>query len=81
MSLPLDIKKMARNKASRIFDKRAEEVKDTENTNFRNIDLNSIEASETRSFGGEYLCDSIWNELDMNKFLKKRIFQRILFRF
>ena len=81
IDLPLELEKIARNKASRIFDKRAEEVKETKNTNFRTIDLNSIEASESRSFGGEYLCDSIWNELDMNKFLKKRIFQRILFRF
>ena len=71
MDLPLELEKIARNKASQIFDKRAEEVKETESTNFRNIDLNSIEASESRSFGGEYLCDSIWNELDMNKFLKR----------
>ena len=71
MGLPMELEKIARNKASQIFDKRAEEVKETESTNFRNIDLNSIEASESRSFGGEYLCDSIWNELEMNKFLKR----------
>ena len=71
IDLPLELEKIARNKASRIFDKRAEEVKETKHTNFRTIDLNSIEASESRSFGGEYLCDSIWNELDMNKFLKR----------
>ncbi|MCK5675237.1 MAG: IS1634 family transposase [Spirochaetales bacterium] len=71
LNLPLELEKMARSKASRIFDKRAKEVKETTTTNFRTIDLNSIEASESRSFGGEYLCNSIWNELDMNKFLKR----------
>lgn len=70
-SLPLNLEKMARSTASKIFDKRAEENKDLEVTDFRNIDINSIEASESRSFGGEYLCDSIWKELEMNSFLKK----------
>lgn len=70
-SLPLDLEKVARTTASKIFDKRAEENKDSEITDFKNIDLNSIEASESRSFGGEYLCDSIWDELEMNSFLKK----------
>jgi transposase len=71
MDLPLNLEKIARSKASKIFDKRAEEVRDSAAPNFRNIDLNSIEASESRSFGGEYLCDSIWNELGMNNFLKQ----------
>ena len=70
-SLPSDLEKVARSTASKIFDKRAEENKDSEVTDFKNVDLNSIEASESRSFGGEYLCDSIWNELEMNSFLKK----------
>ena len=70
-SLPLDLEKVARSTASKIFDKRAEENKDLEVTDFKNIDINSIEASESRSFGPEYLCDSIWNELNMNSFLKQ----------
>ena len=70
-NLPLDFEKVARSTASKIFDKRAEENKDSRVTDFRNIDINSLEASESRSFGGEYLCDSIWNELEINSFLKK----------
>jgi len=70
-SLPLDLEKVARSTASKIFDKRAEENKDLEVTDFRNIDINSVEASESRSFGGEYLCNSIWEELKMNSSLKK----------
>lgn len=63
-NLPLDFEKVARSTASKIFDKRAEENKDSRATDFRNIDINSLEASESRSFGGEYVCDSIWNELE-----------------
>ncbi len=70
-SLPLDLEKVARSTASKIFAKRAEENKDLEVADFRNVDINSMEASESRSFGGEYLCDSIWKELEMNNFLKK----------
>ncbi len=70
-NLPADIEKVARSSASRIFDKRAEENKGSESHDFRNIDYNSIEASESRSFGAEYLCDSIWNELEINEFLEK----------
>ena len=70
-SLPLDLEKIARNTASKIFDKRAEENKASQAADFKKIDINSIEASESRSFGGEYLCDSIWKELELNSFLKK----------
>ena len=70
-SLPLDIEKVAQNTASKLFKKRAEENKDSTDSDFKNIDINSIEASESRSFGGEYLCNSIWNELEMNNFLRK----------
>ena len=70
-SLPLDLEKIARNTASKIFDKRAEENKASQAADFKNIDINSMEASESRSFGGEYLCDSIWKELELNSFLKK----------
>ena len=70
-SLPLDLEKVARSTATRIFNKNAEVNKDSEYHDFHNVDVNSIVASESKSFGGEYLCDSIWNELEMNAFLKK----------
>jgi hypothetical protein len=69
--LPLDLEKVARSTASKIFSKNAKENKESESTDFHNVDIKSIEASESRSFGGEYLCDSIWNELGMNDFLQK----------
>lgn len=69
-NIPLDLEKLARSTATKIFDKRAEENKDTEITHFCNVDINSIEASESRSFGCEYLADSIWKELEMDTFLK-----------
>ena len=68
--LPLDLEKIARSTATKIFDKKAEENKDTETPDFRSVDINSIEASWSRSFGCEYLADSIWNELGMDTFLK-----------
>ena len=70
-SLPLALEKVAKSTATRIFNKKAEENKDSESHDFHNVDVNSIVASESRSFGGEYLCDSVWNELEMNSFLKK----------
>jgi transposase len=70
-TIPAEIEKIARNTAIKIFDKRAEENTDSKSSDYRICDINSIEASESRSFGGEYLCDSIWNELEMNEFLKK----------
>ena len=77
--LPIDIEKVARNTASRIFNKRAKENKDLDSTEYHNIDLNSIETTQSRSFGGEYLCDSIWNELGMNEFLiNERIPERAI---
>jgi len=71
IDLPLDLEKIARSKASKIFSKRAKEVKDSKTSDYRSVDINSMEISESRTFGGEYLCDSIWNELGLNSFLKR----------
>ncbi len=70
IELPMDLEKIARSKASKIFSKRAKEVKESKTPDYHYVDINTIEASESRSFGAEYLCDSIWNELGMNEFLK-----------
>ena len=70
-TIPAEIEKIALNAATKIFDKRAEAHADEKPSDFRLFDVNSLEASESRSFGGEYLCDAIWNELEMNAFLKK----------
>jgi len=68
-NVPLEIEKIAGISASKIFKKRAAEIKDSESQDFRSIDLNTIETSESRSFGAEYLCNSIWNELGLTDFL------------
>jgi len=69
--LPLEIEKIARTSASKIFEKRAKEHKKSDTPEYRTIDLESLEATKSRSFGGEYLGDSIWKELRMNEFLLK----------
>ena len=56
---------------TRIFNKKAKENKDTKYHDSKNVDTNSIVVSESRNFGGEYLCNFIWNELEMNSLLKK----------
>ena len=65
--VPLKIEKIARRAATRIFDKTStEEVK---NTDFKEVDIASLKTMKARTFGGEYLCSSIWKELQINNFL------------
>lgn len=65
--VPLKIEKMARRAATRIFDKTSrEEVKGTD---FKEVDIASLKTMKSRTFGGEYLCHSIWEELKINNFL------------
>lgn len=67
--VPLKIEKMARRAATRIFDKTSrEEVK---GTNFTEVDITSLKTMRSRTFGGEYLCNSIWEELGITRFFLK----------
>lgn len=42
--------------------KKFEENKELDSHDFKDVDVNSIVASDSRSFGGRYLYHSIWNE-------------------
>ena len=65
--VPLKIEKIARRATTRIFDKTSrKEVKDTD---FKEVDIASLKTMRSRTFGGEYLCNSIWEELQINNFL------------
>ena len=55
--------------AERIFKKRAEEARDSVETDYQNVDVNSLESELTRSIGSEYVAHSIWNELKLNRLL------------
>lgn len=65
--IPLKIEQIARRAATRISDKNSrEEVKVTD---FKEVDIASLKTMRSRTFGGEYLCHSIWEELQINNFL------------
>jgi hypothetical protein len=65
------VEKYARKAAGSIIAKQSQHV-DIENENdqsgqqpyYRNVDIASLQAGEARSIGAEYVCHSIWNELN-----------------
>ena len=65
--VPLKIEQIARRAATRIFDKTSrEEIKGAD---FKEVDIASLKTMRSRTFGGEYLCNSIWEELKIDDFL------------
>ncbi len=64
------IEKHARTATSKIFKKQAEEINTDREEDFQEVDMNSLEVESPRSIGAEYICHSVWNELDMNDFFK-----------
>ena len=67
--IPLKIEKIARRAAGKISDKTSrEEVKSTD---FTEVDITSLKTMRSRTFGGEYLCNSIWEELGITRFFLK----------
>lgn len=62
------IEKHAQDAAKKIFKKQAYEISSGTEADFQNIDANSIEVGDTRCIGPEYICHSIWNELNLNEF-------------
>lgn len=62
------IEKYAKHAADKIFEKRAQENENNKETDYQDVDLNSIAGENARSLGPEYVCHSIWNELALNKF-------------
>ena len=69
----LKIEKIARDAVSKIFKNRINSNEETNNlpyqNDFRNVDVNSIETSEVRSIGPEYVCHQIWKKLNLNSVL------------
>jgi len=65
--VPLKIEQIARRAATKIFDKTSRE--EVANTDFKEVDIASLLTMRSRTFGGEYLCNSIWEELQINNFL------------
>ena len=66
-----EIEKIARDTAKTIFKKRSKELKVSSNSCYENVDISSIEAEYSRTIGAEYVCHSIWKELDLTPFLKE----------
>lgn len=62
------IEKHAQDAARQIFKKQAEEISLEENSDFQNVDINSFDIQNPGSLGPEYICHSIWQELELDNF-------------
>jgi transposase len=67
-----NLEKYAQDTAKKIFKKQAYEISSDDKALFQNIDTNSIDAGDTRCIGPEYICHSIWNELNLYEFFSSR---------
>ena len=73
----IHIEKIARNAADTIRSRQAEEQSlqpsgtnpDAHIPDYQQVDVASVSVSEVRSLGPEYVCHSIWNELNINTLL------------
>jgi transposase len=72
LDLDTRLEKQAHAAAEKIFRKQAQEITEREETDYQNVDVNSLETQTHRSIGPEYVCHSVWNELKMNEFLAKQ---------
>jgi transposase len=68
--LDKNIEKIASLASKKIFVKQAQENENTNNNDFQNIDINSITPECSRTIGPEYVCNSVWNELELDNFFK-----------
>lgn len=72
VELDKTLEKSARDVARKIFKKQSEQLEEKQVSDFRTVDVNSIETELPRSLGPEYLCHSVWKELQMSEFLEKQ---------
>ncbi len=72
MELDKTLEKNARAAARKIFKKQSEQLEEKQVSDFQTVDVNSIETELPRSLGPEYLCYSVWKELQMSEFLEKQ---------
>jgi len=69
INLDGNLEKEARIAARKIFKKQAQDLSAQEESDYHSIDVNSLEVEQPRSIGAEYICHSIWKELELNEFL------------
>ena len=60
----------ARKAAEKIFSKRAEQIDTEEVEDFQSVDTRSLSVSTPRSLGAEYVCHSMWKQLEIEKVLR-----------
>ena len=63
------LEQKAKDASRKVFRKHAEEISIKTATDFRLVDLKSIDIEDSRSYGPEYICLSFWNELGLDKIL------------
>jgi len=73
LSSDVEIEKHAAKAVRLIREKQLSRVRpeDLEEAEYLNIDVNSIEAAEPRSIGPEYVCHSMWKELQFDRVLSE----------
>ncbi len=72
LDLDVSLEKQARVAAEKIFRKQAKEIGEGEESDYRIVDVNSLESEMHRSLGSEYVCHSVWEELKMDDFLGRQ---------
>ncbi|MDP6136168.1 MAG: IS1634 family transposase [Arenicellales bacterium] len=70
--LDQNIEQHARRAANKIFEKRAEEINDERPDDFQLVNTKTLEVSRPRSLGAEYVCHSIWKQLDFDAVLRRQ---------
>ena len=65
------LERHARKAADKIFARRAEEINAGTVDDFQMVDTKSLEVSKPRSLGAEYICHSMWQQLDLDSVLKQ----------
>lgn len=60
------IERYAKDAYKKILHKKSQEERSKHIAEYKNVDINSIKANDVRSYGLEYVCTSIWNELELD---------------
>jgi len=68
IELDATLEKQAHTAAEKIFRKQAREIGEEAETDYRSVDVNSLESQTHRSMGAEYVCHGIWEELGLDEF-------------
>ena len=74
------IEKLACTAAEKIRSKQAVDQGVDRAAIYEQIDVGSMQASQLRSLGAEYLCQCIWNELKINELLASEGLSNMCYR-